>query len=88
MFTGNVVQTMSVDEVGEVLGCGRSRVFELLKAGVLERAPRFGRRLRVLRASVDRALTSPRESAKTARRRRRVAVPETCTLDDFRHLIR
>jgi hypothetical protein len=81
------VETVSVDAAGEILGCRRTRVFELLAAGVLERAPRFGRAIRIFRASVDKALLGA--SADGGRKRkRRSALPEACSLDDFRHLIR
>lgn len=42
-----------------MLGCKRRRVFQLLANGTLERAPRFGRAIRIYRASVERALTWP-----------------------------
>jgi len=48
--------TMSIEQVCELLGCKRRQVFLLLADGVLERAPRFGRSLRIFRASVERAL--------------------------------
>lgn len=47
---------MSVEQVCEVLGCKRRRVFQLLADGTLERAPRYGRALRIYTASVERAL--------------------------------
>ncbi len=56
---------MSVEQVGELLGCSRSRVFQLLNDGTLERAPRYGRGLRIFRASVERALQpKPRKGRK------------------------
>lgn len=42
-----------------MLGCKRRRVFQLLANGTLERAPRFGRAIRIYKASVERALTWP-----------------------------
>ena len=58
---------MSIEAVCEVLGCGRSRVFELLADGTLARAPRFGRRLRIYRASVERALAPKTKKRRAAR---------------------
>jgi len=48
---------ISVQSVCEQLGCKRSRVLELLRSGVLIRAPRYGRELRIYQASVDAALS-------------------------------
>lgn len=50
---------VTIEQAGEILGCSRRRVFQLLADGTLERAPRFGRQLRIYRASVDRALAPP-----------------------------
>lgn len=58
---------ISVDEACELLGCKRTRLFELLANGTLERAPRFGRQVRIYRASVERALF-PLASPKGKRR--------------------
>ncbi len=55
-----------------MLGCKRSRGFELIKTGVLEAAPRYGRRVRVFRDSVARALErGPEVKPRPAKRRRR-----------------
>lgn len=62
---------LTVEQVAERLGCSRRRVFQLLADGTLERAPRFGRRVRVFGASVERALAPP-----PARGRRRRAGPD------------
>ena len=48
---------LSVAQVCEMLGCSRSRVFELLADGTLERAPRYGRQIRIYTASVEKALS-------------------------------
>jgi excisionase family DNA binding protein len=48
--------TVSVEQVCEALGCKRRRVFQLLADGILERAPRWGRSLRIYYASLQRAL--------------------------------
>lgn len=46
-----------------MLGCKRSKIFELLRKGILERAPRYGRDLRIYRVSVEKALM-PRSKKK------------------------
>ncbi len=46
-----MIETLSIEQVCERLGCKRRRVFQLLKDGTLERAPRFGRSLRIYGAS-------------------------------------
>lgn len=48
---------LSVLQVCERLGCKKRRVFQLLADGTLERAPRYGREIRIFEASVIRALT-------------------------------
>lgn len=69
---------LSVEQVGELLGCKRSKVFELLADGTLERAPRYGRELRIYKASVERAL-----APKTAKARKRNAPsPAGWNIDD------
>lgn len=62
------MNVLSVDAAADRLGCSRRRVFELLAAGTLERAPRYGRQVRIYEASVDRAL-APRRRASRARAR-------------------
>lgn len=62
--------TVSMVEVCELLGCGKTRVFELLAEGVLQRAPKFGRRLRIMRGSVLAALLTPPPGAKGPKARR------------------
>lgn len=69
------VETLSVEQVAEILGCKRRRVFQLLADGTLERAPRFGRSLRIYRVSVDHALM-PAPSKRRARRERVTRVGE------------
>lgn len=62
------VEVLSVEQAAEILGCKRRRVFQLLADGTLERAPRFGRSLRIYRASVDRALAPTPARRRAARR--------------------
>lgn len=40
----------------DILGCKRTKLFDLLSNGTLERAPRYGREIRILKDSVERAL--------------------------------
>lgn len=70
---------MSIPQVCELMGCGRSRVFELLSDGTLERAPRYGRHLRIYTDSVHRAL----ERATPRGRKHRVPGPERVRLEDI-----
>lgn len=58
---------LSLDEVMQLLGCGRSKVFELLAQGVLEQAPRYGRNVRIYRDSVERALARPTKKGRKPR---------------------
>lgn len=53
---------ITVERAGEILGCSRRRVFQLLADGTLERAPRYGRRVRVYLAS-RRGRARPTEAA-------------------------
>ena len=75
------VDVVSIEQAGELLGCGRSRVYELIASGTLEAAPKFGRQLRIYRASVDRALLGHVRSA--GRKRRSVGPPEV-RLEDLK----
>jgi hypothetical protein len=58
-----------------MLGCSRSRVFQLLRAGTLERAPRYGRALRIYQDSVERALARTVEPARAKRKASIGSVP-------------
>lgn len=49
----------SVDQAAELLGCSRRRVFQLLADGTLERAPRYGRQIRIQADTVLQALARP-----------------------------
>lgn len=78
-----MVETLSVDAVAETLGCSRRQVFVLLANGTLDRAPRFGRQIRVLSASVDRALLTPAPTT-LPRRARRPRLAKGFTVADLR----
>lgn len=71
-----MTDVMSIPEVCERLGCKRRRVFELLADGTLERAPRYGRSLRIYTASVDRALAPTPSARRNARRVTRFSIPK------------
>jgi excisionase family DNA binding protein len=72
---------VSVEQVCEMLGCKRRRVFQLLSDGTLERAPRYGRQIRIYRASVERALM-PRAPERARKRRVKAPVMGLLTLSD------
>lgn len=78
------VETLSVEETAETLGCSRRQVFVLLAAGTIDRAPRFGRSVRVLRASVDRALLTPAAPTAPTRRARRPRLAKGFSVADLR----
>lgn len=58
---------MSIAEVGQVLGCKRTRVFQLLAIGTLTRAKKWGRETRVMRASVEAAIREAEPSGASLR---------------------
>ncbi len=60
---------VSVEQACNALGCKRSKVFELLSIGTLERAPRYGREIRIYTASVERALLPKTKKARERCRR-------------------
>lgn len=70
---------MSLQEVQDTMGCGRTKVFELIAYGILEQAPRYGRNVRIYRDSVEKAL-----ERRTRRRRRTKIQAETVRLEDIR----
>lgn len=75
---------VSIEQAAETLGCSRRQIFKLLNDGVLERAPRLGRRLRIYTASVERALQPP----KTQGRKRRRPSRAGWEISDVRDLLR
>ena len=66
---------LSVEQVAEILGCKRRRVFQLLADGTLEKAPRFGRSIRVFADSVARAQNPTPAARRQARRSVRRLAP-------------
>jgi excisionase family DNA binding protein len=73
-------EAVSVEAAAALLGCRRRQVFSLLKRGVLVRAPRVGRELRIYVASINEALRPRAEK----RRKRRLPMPEKFDLADIR----
>lgn len=69
---------ISVERAAEMLGCKRRRVFQLLADGTLERAPRYGRELRIYTASVERAL----QPLPVNRRKQRAPSPAGFEIDE------
>lgn len=47
------VQTVTFEEAQEILGCSRSRVFELVKEGRLKTATKVGKQRRILLESIQ-----------------------------------
>lgn len=50
---------VTIAEAGQILGCSERRAWDLLAEGRLVRAPAFGRKTLVTRASVDALLVQP-----------------------------
>ena len=67
-------RAVSVEEAQTILGCGRSRVFELVRSGALRRGPKVGRTAMISAKSLEAFLErmdhepSPRIKRRTARR--------------------
>lgn len=63
--------TITVERACELLHCGRTRLFELIGEGKLERGPKFGRATTVRTDSVLALLDVPPPSRPAARRGRK-----------------
>ena len=68
-------RAVSVEQAQTLLGCGRSRIFELLRSGALRRGPKVGRAamicaksLETLLERVDREPETPKFKRRPARR--------------------
>jgi hypothetical protein len=66
---------VSMEQAQTLLGCGRSRIFELLRSGALRRGPKVGRAamicaksLEALLERVDREPETPKLKRRSARR--------------------
>jgi excisionase family DNA binding protein len=64
--------SVSVEEAAARLGCGRTKVFELLRRGKLRRGKAAGRALRITVASIDAFLSGPKRQDTPRRTRRYV----------------
>lgn len=75
---------VSVEQAAATLGCSRRRVFQLLAEGILERAPRYGRSLRIYTASVERALRPAAPKRRKKRQADPYEIPPMITAEDTR----
>ena len=50
------IEVVSVAEACHILGCKKTRLFELLADGTLTRAPRYGRAIRIYMEGITKAL--------------------------------
>ena len=58
---------VTIHGTAQLLGCGRTRVFEKLAAGMLKPAPKAGRHTMVLRSSIEAYLGVQIPDSSTAR---------------------
>jgi hypothetical protein len=70
-------RAVSVDEAQTLLGCGRSRIFELLRSGALRRGPKVGRAAMVCAKSLEALLVRVDREPETPRLKRRPARRDT-----------
>jgi hypothetical protein len=72
---------IDAEEAGRYLGCGRTKVFELLKSGRLERAPKVGRATMVTVASIHayQQVGSNETTQQKRRRRAKMEAPASKT---------
>jgi hypothetical protein len=81
------VRAVSVEEAQTLIGCGRSRIFELLRSGALRRGPKVGRAamicaksLEALLERVDREPEPPKLKQRPARRDTRQGKRESAAI--------
>lgn len=78
--------TITIARAAELLHCGRTRIFELVRRGEIEAAPRFGRKSTVVTASVLKALAQgPRKPGRRARPPQ--SLPPPVTREGIRKLL-
>lgn len=70
---------VSVQQAMQMLGCKERQIFYMLERGILERAPRWGKEIRIYTASVVRALTP----ATKKERQRNCPSPAGFNLEDI-----
>jgi hypothetical protein len=64
-------RAVTVEEAQTMLGCGRARIFELLRSGALRRGPKVGRAARICTKSLEALLVRVDREPETPRRKRR-----------------
>ena len=70
MVSSSSRRAVSIDNAQAILGCGRSRVYELLRSGALRRAPKVGKQAMISLTSLEAFLdTLHREPASKLKRR-------------------
>lgn len=70
---------LSVVQVCELLGCKPRQIFYMLAAGQLERAPRYGKEIRILTSSVQKAVSRQPSQG----RRKRSSDTSTFSFDEL-----
>ena len=70
-------RAVSVEEAQTLLGCGRSRIFELLRSGALRRGPKVGRAAMVCAKSLEALLERVAREPATPTPKRRPARRDT-----------
>jgi hypothetical protein len=68
---------VSMKEVQAMLGCGRSRIFELLRSGALRRGPKVGKAAMICAKSLEALLERVDREPETPRLKRRPARRDT-----------
>jgi hypothetical protein len=70
-------RAVSVEEAQTLLGCGRSRIFELLRSGALRRGPKAGRAAMICAKSLEALLERVDRDPETPKLKRRPARRDT-----------
>ena len=70
-------RAVSVEEAQTLLGCGRSRLFELLRSGALRRGPKVGRAAMICAKSLEALLERVDREPETPKLKRRPAQRDT-----------
>ena len=68
---------VSMEQAQTLLGCGRSRIFELLRSGALRRGPKVGRAAMVCAKSLEALLERVDREPETPKLKRRPARRDT-----------
>jgi hypothetical protein len=68
---------VSMEQAQTLLGCGRSRIFELLRSGALRRGPKVGRAAMICAKSLEALLERVDREPETPRLKRRPARRDT-----------